>query len=71
MMKLRALLSWIDDTFRPAHVQGDRTNDRSIDNIDAVTTAASAGATGIGHVAPGGTAPPNWVPSQQDERPRH
>ena len=37
-------------------------------NIDAMTTMSGGDATGNHGPAP---APTNWVPSQQDEKPRH
>jgi hypothetical protein len=42
--------------------------ERSVDNVDAIASAASLFTT-PGAVGPG--APTNWVPSQQDDRPRH
>ena len=70
-MKLRRLLKRFDLWLRPAHVHGDHgEGDRPIDNVDAMTTMAvfegfNSGAAGHAD------APPNWVPSQQDERPRY
>jgi len=44
--------------------------ERSIDNVDAIASAGSLVTTpDTGGVAP--MAPPKWVPSQQDDRPRH
>jgi hypothetical protein len=43
-------------------------SDRQVDNVDGVASAQSLFSS-PGPVGPG--APPNWVPSQQDERPRH
>jgi hypothetical protein len=45
-------------------------DDRPVDNIDAMSTTAGAGVSDTGGYGIG-TAPTNWVPSQQDERPRH
>jgi hypothetical protein len=40
------------------------------DNVDVLAVGtAHTHAAGTGDVAP--LAPPSWVPSQQDERPRH
>ena len=64
-MKLRALLK----RFRLRSLEGER--DRPVDNVDPLAAAASPG---HGNTAQGNVpelAPPNWVPSQQDERPRH
>jgi hypothetical protein len=68
-MKLRALLKTFDLWLRPAHVADEHGEGyRPIDNVDAMTT-------GLGHTpttSEGGgpvSAPPGWVPSQQDERP--
>jgi hypothetical protein len=62
-MKLRELLKKIDLKLRP--LEGD---DRPVDNVDGVASAQSLFSS-PGPAGPG--APPNWVPSQQDERPRH
>jgi hypothetical protein len=43
--------------------------ERSVDNVDALTTMSHS-VTDQGGSIPV-PAPPNWVPSQQDERPRH
>ena len=43
-------------------------SDRPVDNVDGLASGQSAFNSAT-PVAPG--APPNWVPSQQDERPRH
>jgi len=46
----------------------DRERERSVDgNVDSIVSAESLLTTPA--VAP--MAPPNWVPSQQDDRPRH
>ena len=49
----------------------DGEGERSIDNVDALTTMGSSegfNSNAAGHA----DAPPNWVPSQQDwGRPRH
>ncbi|HET8556315.1 MAG TPA: hypothetical protein VFL58_03295 [Gaiellaceae bacterium] len=62
-VKLRELLRKIDLKLRPLQLGG-----RPEDNVDAMTT-------GLGAENPAGfgdtLAPTNWVPSQQDDRPRH
>jgi hypothetical protein len=64
-MKLRELLKKVNDSVRPQHVQGSGSN-RALDGKDdAAATFDAFGARA------GDTAPTNWVPSQQDERPRH
>jgi hypothetical protein len=64
-MKLRDLLRKI----RPVPLSGE--GERPVDNVDALAGAINHSqdpATGGGPVS----APPNWVPSQQDwGRPRH
>jgi hypothetical protein len=64
-MRLRELLKRM--RLRPLQGEGERP----VDNVDALTTAVDHSLItsdgGGGPVA----APPNWVPSQQDERPRH
>jgi hypothetical protein len=44
-----------------------RTGGRPEDDVDALATASGAHAGGYGET----TAPANWVPSQQDDKPRH
>jgi hypothetical protein len=62
-VKLRELLRKLDLKLRPLQL-----GERREDNVDAMTTAH--GAENIGGF--GDTlAPTNWVPSQQDNRPRH
>jgi hypothetical protein len=58
-MSLRRLLTKINDAIRPAHAAGAREGEKKLtsDKDDALTIGA-------------GQAPTNWVPSQQDERPR-
>jgi hypothetical protein len=65
-MKLRELLKMI----RPRTLQA---GDRPIDNVDALGAVGSATLlSGGGPNAPeGATMPPGYVPSQQDDRPRH
>jgi hypothetical protein len=63
MVKLRELLKKVDLKLRPLQVGG-----RSEDNIDAMSTAH--GAENFGGFGDS-LAPTNWVPSQQDDRPRH
>jgi hypothetical protein len=60
-VKLRAWLKRI--RLRP--LEG---SDRPVDDVDGVASAQSLFSSPT-PVAP--MAPPNWVPSQQDERPRH
>lgn len=62
-MRLRELLR----RFRLRSLQG--VGNRPIDNVDALTTMTH-GPTDSGGSMPV-SAPPNWVPSQQDDRPRH
>jgi hypothetical protein len=51
-------------------VSNEREGSRSVDddNVDSIASAASLFTT-PGGVAPG--APPNWVPSQQNDKPHH
>jgi len=60
-MKIRAWLKQI----RLRSLEGD---DRQVDNVQGLSSGQSLFNSGA-PVAPG--APPNWVPSQQDDRPRH
>jgi hypothetical protein len=51
-------------------VSEDRERERpDDDNVDSLASAESLSLTPTDGVAP--MAPPNWVPSQQDDRPRH
>jgi hypothetical protein len=53
-------------------VPDEREGKRSVDddNVDSIASAASLFTTPTsGGVAP--MAPPNWVPSQQNDKPRH
>jgi hypothetical protein len=43
---------------------------RPVDNADALSSAPVENSRGFDS-GPGPTAPTNWVPSQQDDRPRH
>ena len=64
-MKIRELLQ----TFRLRSLSG--RGEGSADNVDALGAAGSTmhlGGTG-GNVPYGATIPPDYVPSQQDERP--
>jgi hypothetical protein len=61
-VKLRELLRKVDLKLRPVQVA-----ERPENNVDALATASGAHAGGYGET----TAPTNWVPSQQDDRPRH
>jgi len=48
------------------------TSDKPFDAVDAIAATTASQHSGFSpNVAPGATAPPNWVPSQQDDRPRH
>jgi hypothetical protein len=76
-MKLRELLTKLNDIFRPTHMQGDGHSLQvgegmraGEDNVDALASGISPGHVGAsaGDFAP---YPPKYVPSQQDERPRH
>jgi hypothetical protein len=69
-MKIRELLKKIDNSLRPPHVQGEQSEQRSIDNVDAMMTTSAMGGDPLGQGGPA-DAPVNWVLSQQDERPRH
>ena len=67
-MKLREMLSWLNDAIRPPHVQGGaKLSDSRIDAMTTMAGAEMADLQGPGPVS----APVGWVPSQQDERPRH
>ena len=44
--------------------------ERPIDNVDALSSAPVENLKGF-ESGPGPTAPTNWVPSQQDDRPPH
>jgi hypothetical protein len=68
-VKLRELLKKIDLSLRPPHVQG-HVVEQSVDNVDALSTMSPLGGDPMESGGPA-SAPPNWVPSQQDERPRH
>ncbi len=57
-MKLREVLRWFNDALRPPHVAGAPGEGRRPNKDDALVTAAES-------------APLDWVPSQQDEGPRH
>jgi hypothetical protein len=63
-MKLRQVLK----NFRLRSVQLGE-GERSVGNVDALTTMTHSGVDQGGNIPV--TAPPNWVPSQQDDRPRH
>ena len=63
-MKLRDLLHM----FRMRPLQGD--GQRPIDNVDGLSSAPAQDLKGV-DFNPGPTAPTNWVPSQQDDRPLH
>jgi hypothetical protein len=59
-VKIRALLKWLNDALRPAHVAGGPPKGGLPDRDDALVS-----------VLKHDTAPINWVPSQQDEGPTH
>lgn len=61
MVKLREFLRKVDLKLRPPQV-----GERPEDNVDTLATASGAHAGGFGET----TAPTNWVPSQQGDRPR-
>jgi hypothetical protein len=46
---------------------GEDDESKPIDTVDARATIAANSPPGFGS----GGAPPNWVPTQQDDRPRH
>ena len=66
-MKLRELLRKIHDSFRP--VGREAREKLEDDQIDAMTTIAGSEIANLGFGV--GTAPTGWVPSQQNDRPRH
>jgi hypothetical protein len=71
-MKLREAFKWLDDALRPTRVGG-REYRRPIDKTDALAESGgnfSRGDESLSGASPP-TAPTNWVPSQQDERPTH
>jgi hypothetical protein len=76
-VKLRDLLRKLNDMFRPMHMRGEGHSLQvgeglrvAEDNVDALASGISPGHVGAaaGDFAP---YPPRYVPSQQDERPRH
>jgi hypothetical protein len=68
LVKLRELLRKVDLKLRPLH-HGKRPEEK----VDAMKIDARSGAPGAENVVGFGDslAPTNWVPSQQDDRPRH
>jgi hypothetical protein len=64
-VKLRELLKKIRLQSTP--LEG---GERRPDNVDGIATMAGAEMTDVGGFG-AVSAPPNWVPSQQDDRPRH
>jgi hypothetical protein len=68
LVKLRELLRKIDLKLRPLQL-----GERPEDNVDAMKIDARAAASGAENLGDFGDslAPTNWVPSQQDDRPRH
>ena len=63
-MKLRRLLGRI----RPRTLSGE--GERPMDTVDALSSAPAENLKGFDSGS-GPTAPINWVPSQQDDRPPH
>jgi hypothetical protein len=62
-VKLRELLRKVDRKLRPLQFRG-----RQDERVDALASAHGAeNLAGFGDTL----APTNWVPSQQDDRPRH
>jgi len=66
-VSFRELLAKLNDIFRPPHVQGE--DPLADDKIDALAPMAGSEIADLGFGV--GTAPTNWVPSQQDDRPWH
>jgi hypothetical protein len=66
-VKLRKLLAKLNDIFRPPHLQG--KDPLADDKIDALAPMAGSEIANLGFGV--GTAPSNWVPSQQNDRPQH
>jgi hypothetical protein len=66
-MSFRRLLAKLNDMFRPRHLQGE--DPLADDKIDALAPMAGSEIANLGFGV--GTAPTNWVSSQQDDRPRH
>jgi hypothetical protein len=68
LVKLRELLRKVDLKLRPLQHGG-----RPGEKVDAMKIDATSGAPGAENVVGFGDslAPSNWVPSQQDDRPRH
>jgi hypothetical protein len=65
-MKIRQLLQKL--RLRSVQLEGERW----ADNVDALGAVGSATHSGVTpNVPPGLTFPPGYVPSQQDDRPRH
>ena len=70
-MTLRELLKRFDLWLRPAQVHGEHgEGNRTIDSVDALTTALNHSQSSADGGGAPVSAPPNWVPSQQD-RPRY
>ena len=67
-MKIRKLLQKL--RLRSVQLEGER----SADNVDGIAAAGSTTHSGDGHglgLSIAGEMPPGYVPSQQDDRPRH
>jgi hypothetical protein len=69
-VKLRKLLTKINDSIRPMHVQG--VGPSGADPLlDGRVTARSGNLGGLAQGATPAKAPTDWVPSQQDEEEHH
>jgi hypothetical protein len=66
-VKLHAALNWLNDTFRPTHVQSADGHEPGVDKTTALTTMHVSNPMGALGMEP---VPPGYVPSQQDERPQ-
>jgi hypothetical protein len=62
------MLRWLNDALRPAQVP---RKPGETDNVDALTAVASEHHEGAMFGGGPVSFPPGYVPSQQDERPRH
>ncbi|HLX20219.1 MAG TPA: hypothetical protein VKR23_08710 [Gaiellaceae bacterium] len=66
-MKLREALKWLNDALRPVQVP---RKDGEADNVDALAGVAAEHREGAMFGGGAVAFPPNYVPSQQDERPQ-
>jgi hypothetical protein len=64
------MLNWLNDTFRPVHVQGADGEDPAVDKTTALTVAGDLHREGPMFGGGPVAMPPDYVASQQDERPR-